>query len=73
MYLNISGNFWTTVQILKPDSIFFISPDSSIKNIFPDYIQINSLNDTIILIGRRAIKSMINETKDDKYFITIKR
>ena len=60
-----------TKQILQSDSIFFIAPDSSISNIFPDYLQINLANDTIILIGRKAIKSMINEDGRDKYFITI--
>lgn len=61
-----------TKQILKKDSTFFIGPDSSISNIFPDYIQINSSTDTIILIGRRAIKSMINETNNNECFITIR-
>jgi hypothetical protein len=59
-------------QILKQDSTFFIGPDSSISNIFPDYIQINSPTDTIILIGRKAIRSMINETNNNESFITIR-
>ncbi len=58
-------------HILQRDSIFFIAPDSIISNIFPDYLQINLADDTIILIGRRAIKTMINEEGKDKHFITI--
>lgn len=58
-------------KILESDSAFFIGPDSSTANIFPDYLQINQSHDTIILIGRRAIKSMINGESSDKYFITI--
>jgi hypothetical protein len=60
-----------TKYILKRDSTFFIAPDSSISNIFPDYLQINLASDTILLIGRRAIKSMINEEGNGKCFIII--
>src|SRR5205085_2805659 len=59
-------------KTLKKDSTFFIGSDTSTSNIFPDYIQINSSSDTIILIGKRAIKSMINETNNDEFFITIR-
>ena len=59
-------------KIIKQDSTFFIGPDSSISNIWPEYIQINSQTDTIILIGKSAIKSMINETTYNDYYITIR-
>lgn len=58
-------------RILKKDSLFFIGVDTCISNIWPDFLQINSKYDTIVLNGRRAIRSMINESSDDKLFITI--
>jgi hypothetical protein len=61
----------STIRI-KSDSTFFLGPASDLSNIWPDYIQINSNHDTIILIGRRAINSMINDNTGKTNFITIK-
>ena len=55
---------------LQPDSIFFLGPRTDISNIWPAYLQINSLKDTIILIGQKSIKSMINgETWNNQYIL----
>jgi hypothetical protein len=59
-------------KTLKPDSLFFLGPDTSLTNIWPDFIQINSKNDTIVLKGRGAIKSCINDADKENCFITIK-
>ena len=61
-----------TKLMLEKDSTFYIGADSSISSIWPDFIQINSSADTIILIGRGAIKSMINETNKNELHITIR-
>jgi hypothetical protein len=52
--------------------LFFLGPDTSLTNIWPDFIQINSKNDTIVLKGRAAIKTCINDADKENCFITIK-
>jgi hypothetical protein len=59
-------------KMLKKDSMFLLAQITSLSNIWPDFIQINSKNDTIILKGRVAVQSCINDNDNEHCFITIK-
>ena len=57
---------------LKPDSTFFIGVDTSISNIWPMFLVINNKTDSIILKGRHAIKTIINDQDNNNFYIRIK-